>query len=340
MEEILNFVFLGNTVKNWIIALCFIVGGFIVGKIVSAAVTKLIRVLFRKSKNRVDELIIPITQRPLTFLVSILGLYLGLKYLAMNPTVGLWVTRIFAVLVTFVVAWTATRLFQALILRFVPATGDFGEDKKQVNVQPVLIRVTETVIWVLAIVLMLRNLGYNVTTLLAGLGLGGAAIALASQNTLANFFGAITVFVDKPFTLNDRIKINNFEGDVTDMGLRTSRLRTSDNQLVTIPNSLFSSNPIINISSEPNKKVTETITITRDNGQEKLEQAIAILREVCANCTGIEGGSAAGLQSMNASSYQLNFIFYIAKEADYLESLSRVNIEVNKRFEEVGIKFA
>ncbi|MDR3166538.1 MAG: mechanosensitive ion channel family protein, partial [Treponema sp.] len=188
--------------------------------------------------------------------------------------------------------------------------------------------------------LILKTLGYNISALMTGLGLGAAAIALASKDTLSNFFGSITVFADRPFRLNDRIKITGFDGHITDMGIRTSRLRTAENRTVVIPNSVFAANPIENISAEPNTKVTQTIAIKRENGREKIALGLSLLREIGASTEGTDASPAAGLVAIGGLTCQLSFIYYIAKDADYLDTVNRVNFEILRRFEEAGISLA
>jgi MscS family membrane protein len=187
--------------------------------------------------------------------------------------------------------------------------------------------------------LILRILGYNISALLAGLGLGGAAVALASKDTLSNFFGSITVFVDRPFRLNDRIKVSGYDGVITEMGLRTSRLRTMENRTLIIPNSIFVANPIENVSAEPNTKVSQTLDVRRDNGPEKIAQGVSLLRDICSKTEGTEGNPAVGLAAIQGIACHLTLVYYIAKGADYLATVDRVNLEILRCFEEAGINF-
>jgi MscS family membrane protein len=144
--------------------------------------------------------------------------------------------------------------------------------------------------------------------------------------------------MDRPFRVNDRIKIGDYDGVVTEMGLRTSRLRTLENRVVCIPNSLFASNPIENISAAPNAKITQTIRFRGDNGSEKISLGIAILREIGSSTEGLEGSPAAGLVSPGGIICQATFVYFISKKAVYLDTVSRVNLEILRRFEEAGIR--
>ncbi|MDL2228787.1 mechanosensitive ion channel family protein [Treponema sp. OttesenSCG-928-L16] len=336
MDHVLSYEFLGNTARQWILALAFIIGGCIAGKIVSLIITRIIKGVCPKTKHRIDDIIFTVAQRPLVLLVSMAGFKLGIRQLILNETADLWFGRIYSVLVIIILAWTINKVIDALILEFIPSRGCDGSSR-EIDLQPMLRRLFKTIVWIFALILILKTFGYNISAILAGLGLGGAALALAAKDTLANFFGSITVFVDRPFKLNDRIKISGFDGYITEMGFRTSRLRTLENRTIIIPNSIFTSSPIENISSEPNTRITQTVSIARSSGREGLEQAAALLKEICAECSGVDGQAEAGISSVSGAAFQMQLIYYIAKDASFLDTQNRVNLEILRRFEEAGI---
>ena len=338
MENFLNYGFLGTTFKNWLLAAAFILGGFIVGKICSWIVSTLIHRLAQKTKHSIDDIIVSVIKRPLVLLLSLIGLYLGMRRINLGESVLLWVDRFFSALVIVIIAWAIDSLAGKIITKYVPPKGPDSASLQKVNIQPLLKNLFATLIWIFAGAFVLKAFGYNVSALLAGLGLGGAAVALASKDTLANFFGSITVFVDKPFKLNDRIKIAGFDGYITEMGLRTSRLKTLENRVITIPNSLFTSSPIENISSEPNTKVQQAIHVSRDNTIEKLDEVAALLKDSCLEVRGTEGPTEAGLVTVNGNLCLFNLVYYVKKNFNYLETVNNVNIKILRCFEDVGIK--
>jgi MscS family membrane protein len=144
------------------------------------------------------------------------------------------------------------------------------------------------------------------------------------------------VFLDKPFRINDRIRIGNYDGVITDIGIRTSRLRTIENRVVVIPNSLFTANPIENVSSAPNTRITQTIKVHGDNGPEKIGQALELLEKI--QTSGLDGRCVAGLTSIGNVVCHITLVFFIAREADYWETVNRVNLEILKQFKEAGIR--
>jgi MscS family membrane protein len=142
--------------------------------------------------------------------------------------------------------------------------------------------------------------------------------------------------VDKPFRLGDRIRIGDYDGVITEIGIRTARLRTLENRTVVIPNSIFAATPIENVTSAPNTKITETLKVHGDCGGEKLEQALVLLRDI--KVSGLDGQPVAGLASVGGVFCQITLVFCIAKGADYWGTISAVNLEVLRRFKEAGIR--
>jgi MscS family membrane protein len=235
-----------------------------------------------------------------------------------------------------VLALGMNRILGAIVDHYIPTAGGGKLLKGEAALQPLLRNFFKTLVWIIAAVLILRTLGYNISALLAGLGLGGAALALASKDTLANFFGSITVFVDRPFHLGDRIKIGDYDGVITEIGIRTAHLRTLENRTVVIPNSLFAATPIENVSSAPNTKIAQTIKVSGEGGDEKMARALALLQGI--NVSGLEGQPIAGLASVGSIVCQITFVFYIIKGADYWGTINAVNLEVLRRFQEAGIR--
>ncbi|MDR0301557.1 MAG: mechanosensitive ion channel family protein [Treponema sp.] len=338
MSYFLDTVFFNNTVRRWLISLAFIFGGFIAGKIISLVMRLILNLTHKHKKGNADGAVIKTFEKPLALLVFLLGLVIGLKGLDLNETVREWIGKALNSFLIIIISWALTRAVDALLVRLIPHTGKDHHGKREIRLQPVLRKFFDFIIWLIAIILILKTIGYNVSALMAGLGLGGAALALASKDTLANFFGSITVFFDKPFRMNDRIKIGDYDGVITEMGFRTSRLKTQENRTVFIPNSLFAAQPIENISVQPSVRVVQTINFKGDNGSEKIERGLQIIRDIAAGDPGLEGKAVVGLTSVGGLICHVNFIYFISKKADYSEIVNRVNMEILRRFEEAEIR--
>jgi MscS family membrane protein len=336
MQDLLNFTLLGRPVEQWLITAVFITGGFIAGKLCFWIMGIILKLARSKTKSKFDDLVVSCARLPLVIGITLGGIRLGLSHLGLDQGVTLWVNRILYSLLVLAFALSLNRVPGFLINYYMPAK-EGPILKGEASLQPLLRNFFNTLVWIIAAVLILQGMGYNISALLAGLGLGGAALALASKDTLSNFFGSITVFVDKPFRLNDRIKIGNYDGVITEIGIRTSRLRTLENRTVVIPNSLFAATPIENVSSAPHTKITQTIKVRGDNNSEKIAQGIALLRNIHNAVLGLEEQTIAALTSVDGLICSISFIYFISNQADYWRTINAVNLEVLRRFEEAGI---
>ena len=206
------------------------------------------------------------------------------------------------------------------------------------------LRVTVALFAVVSIAQILSD--KPVSALIAGLGLGGLAFALAAQDTIKNLFGSLVIFTDKPFGLGDRITYDGHDGTVEEVGLRSTRIRRSDGHLVTIPNGGLANNTIHNISERPFIRRNFTIGVTYDTSPEKVKEAKEILEDVLKDHEGLdpEGERLPRVyfSDFSASSMDLKCIYWYHPAAywDFMEFTERVNLEILTRFNEAGIEFA
>jgi MscS family membrane protein len=334
MDTLLACVVLNNTVRQWLVSLAFILGGLGAGKICSALMRVILQAVCRKTATDIDDILVSVLEKPLGIVVALAGAAIGIKELRIHEGADRWINRGLGSVFIAIVAWAVFRVFDALILRLAPVRGLSGEGT---DIRPLFRKFFKAAISLIAAALILRTMGYNVSALMAGLGLGGAALALASKDTLANFFGSITVFMDRPFKLNDRIKIGAYDGIITDMGVRTSRLRTLENRTVFIPNSLFATTPIENVSAAPNIKVVQNLNLKGDNGPDAIEGALGMLREICSTLPGLEDSPEVALVSIGGALCQVSFTYFVSRQADYQGTVSAVNLAILRRFAEAGI---
>jgi MscS family membrane protein len=196
-------------------------------------------------------------------------------------------------------------------------------------------------VWSIGIIVALNNAGFDVGALIAGLGIGGLAVALAAQDTVKNIFGGIMIFIDKPFRIGDRILIENYDGFVEYIGVRSTRMRTLSGRLVTIPNAHFTDRPIENITIEPARRIDLVVGLTYNTPPEKIDLAISIMKEISkGNPNIINEQTFVFFETFNASSLDIKFVYYIHKSSDIFEAQTSVNREILKRFNENGLEFA
>jgi len=186
----------------------------------------------------------------------------------------------------------------------------------------------------------------QVKTLLLSAGVGGIAIALAAKDTIANFFGSVTIFADRPFQINELVKIDGHYGSVEEVGFRSSRIRTLQGHLVTIPNNTIANTAVENVGQRPFIRRTSNITITYDSGPKKTQRAVEIIKEVLSKVSEVNSDSdrRPRVYFSDFNDWALNiYMSYWVKPPDYWlyqEVNERVNFEIMKCFEAEGIEFA
>src|SRR5437667_12904914 len=145
---------------------------------------------------------------------------------------------------------------------------------------PIIRKSLKLFVVVVAVLITSQNLGINITTALAGLSVGGLALGLAAQDTVANLFGAVAIFIDKPSRLGYRIQLDSVDGTVETIGLRSTRVRNLDGHLITVPNKTMGNSTITNVTRRPNIKTVMNIGITYDTPAETVKRALQIRQEV------------------------------------------------------------
>lgn len=213
---------------------------------------------------------------------------------------------------------------------------------------PIIRKALRLTITVIAILIISENiLGEGkIKSLLLSAGVGGIAIALAAKDTIANFFGSITIFADRPFQMGEMIKVGEHCGPVEEVGIRSTRIRTLQGHLVTVPNNEIANTQIENISRRPFIRRNADITITYDSGAEKAEQAVKIIHRILADVEEIntdpDRPPRVYFDKFNDCSLNI-YMSYWVKPPDYWvyqEVNQRVNLEMMRQFSKAGIEFA
>jgi len=155
-----------------------------------------------------------------------------------------------------------------------------GDTRFDAQLFSVLRKSLKTFVIVVAVLVTAQNVGVNITAAITSLSIGGLAVGLAAQDTLANLFGAVAVFADKPFRVGDSIRLDATEGTVESVGWRSTRVRNGDGQLVTIPNKTIGNASIVNISRRPNIKTVVNLALAHHTPTEKVKRALTVLGEI------------------------------------------------------------
>lgn len=331
-----------NTLEDWLISTAIITGAILLARGVFWIFKLILKQITSRTATNLDDLIIERIQRPVLLMIVLLGTRYALERLEFTERFDLWIQRGFIFSITLNAAWFLISILESLIETYlVPYS---KKEAHRIDEQMLLVtrRTVHALIWTIGIIAGLNNAGFDVGALIAGLGIGGLALALAAQDTVKNIFGGMVIFIDKPFRIGDQIRIDNIEGAVIYIGVRSTRLRTLNGRVVTIPNLQFSDRPIENISNEIGRRVNTTLGLTYNTSSERMELALKLLREISDNNKHLieHERTMIFFEKFNAYSLDVNFYYFIRTEQDILATQSIINLQILKTFNEHKLEFA
>ena len=338
--EVLHQEFYGNSILNWAIAVGILILSFVVVKMLYWIFSNVIRRLTSKTKTNLDDVLINKLEKPLTYLILILGYWISIHYLVFKEEVEIVLENAAYFLLVVDVTAILSRIVDALISEVILPITEKSESSFDNQLIPVIQKGVRSIIWVLGIIIGLDNIGFDITAMIAGLGIGGLALALAAQDSVKNIFAGIMIFLDKPFRIKDRIQVDGFDGTVEEVGLRSTRLRTLEGRIVTIPNSRFTDNSVTNVTSQPTLKVKLNLGLTYDTDEVQMQKAIDILEDIVKDQEAITDDYAAGFNGFGDFSLNILFIYYVKPDSHWLDTQTLVNKEILRRFNKEGLEFA
>ena len=332
---------MGIPLWQYAASLIYVFLAFYVSKMLDYLIRGRLRKWAQKTSTTLDDILLELLRGPIKIISFVLFLHLGLRLFSWP----VWFEDFTSKGLQVIVAVSLTYM----VLRFIDLMTGYwkrraaSEDDRSFAEQllPIIRNSLKVFVLIVAGLLMLQNLGLNITSLIASLSIGGLAIGLAAQDTLANFFGAIVVLVDKPFRIGDLVRLDNVEGTVEIIGFRSTRVRTADGHLVAIPNKTVGNATITNIASRPHIRTVINVGISYDTSTAKLRRAIEILVEIFKKNSLTKDVSATFNRFADSA---LNIqVVHVWKGTDgpkHLHYLHEVNLEIKERFEREGIQFA
>jgi MscS family membrane protein len=329
-----------NTTISIIVSILILVGAIVIGKLLYWLIGTFAKSLAARTKSGLDDILIDKLEEPIVYGIVILGFYWGFTRLHFNESVDSFFANVFMILFILNVTWLIARVIDSLIEEYIVPIVTKSESDLDDQLLPILRKTVKAILWIFGIVIALSNSGFDVAALIAGLGIGGLALALAAQDTVKNIFGGIMVFLDKPFKIKDRIKVNGMDGVVEEIGVRSTRLRTLEGRLITIPNGQFSDNAVENVSLEPTRKVNISLGLTYDTTPEQMENAMNIIKDIIKANSKVEDDALVAFNAWGDFAMGIQVIYYISSPDFIFSAQSEINLEILKLFNAEGLEFA
>lgn len=343
MQDILNYTVANNEVWRYATVFIIILTAFTVKKINDV-------IIFQKVKRYTEakkaaSCIFNSIPAPATIIIFSIAFFCTSYVLNLNENTVKTIHLISHLLISIAIALFIYKVVDLLDF-YLARAAEKTENQIDDMLAP-LVRKTLRVLIVimLGMYIMEQISGKSLTTLLAGLGIGGLAVALASQDMLKNLFGTFMIITDHPFKVNDRILMGAIDGTVEEVGFRSTRIRTLDGHLVTVPNDKLINTEITNISKRPFIKKVFNLTITYDTHPEKVKKAVKLVQDILDKSTENYPNDMpprVSFTGFNDWSLNILVIFWFAPPAywDFLDFCQKVNLDIMEAFAKEGIDFA
>ena len=340
MDFLIDTMFWGNPLTEWLQALGYFVGSVVVARLVYSLFKGVFKRIAAKTTTTWDDVLVDQVEEPVALGIVILGFWLGYDHLHFGENVDQFMEHVFQILIAIDVTWLVARLLDSVVSNVILHLDERTDGGMVAQFGPILQKTLRSLVWILGIISGLTNAGYDVGALLAGVGIGGLAMAMAAKDFVANIFGGITVFIDKPFATGDRIKVNGIDGTVQEIGIRSTRIVTLENRLVTIPNNQFTDKVVENVTAEPSRKMTVALGLTYDTTPEQIEQALKILTDIVSEAGRTEDEYTVWFSGFGDFSLNVSAIYFIRKGEHWANVPSEINLEILRRFNAAGLEFA
>lgn len=333
--------FWGNELWKYIFSLIYIFLAFYVSKFLDYLTRVWLKKWAERTKTTFDDLVLELLNGPVKVVAFMIFLRIGLDVFEWPEMVQKVLSKGFTVIVAVSLTYMVLK-FIDLFMGYWRRRAETQEDQ-EFNKQlfPIIRKTLKVFVIVVAAMVTLDNLGVNITAAIASLSIGGLAVGLAAQDTLANLFGAVSVFMDKPFRIGDRIQLDAVDGTVESIGLRSTRVRNLNGHLVTIPNKTMGNATITNVAARERIKTEMNIGLTYDTPAEKIRLASKIIKEIYGGHP-MTSELVVGFNRFDSSSLNI-LVVHWWKTPDFLASLAglqEMNLALKERFDQEGISFA
>jgi small-conductance mechanosensitive channel len=338
MEDFLSRTYFDNTIQDYLI----VAGAIIIGIILIPLFRKLLLRPFRrladKTDTKIDDYIIDSLEDFGFPILKLTIVYFGIKYLNLTEKAEKYIFGAFVVIVTYYVVRLVSSSVLMLLQSYVRRHDDGEEKVKQLGGIMLLINMF---IWAIGALSIFSNLGYDVTTIIAGLGIGGIAIALAAQNILGDLFNYFVIFFDRPFEIGDFIVIDDKKGSVEHIGIKTTRLKGLGGEQLIIANSDLTNSRIHNYKRMNRRRIAFTVGVVYETSLDQLKEIPDIIKAIM---TTTKDTTLDRVNFLTYGDFSLKYeIVYFVETADYnryAEIQEKINLKLFEEFKQKNIKFA
>jgi small-conductance mechanosensitive channel len=339
ISTILTRPFYGNNITEWTVALCIVVGVYFCLLLLKRFLHSRVKNISKQKSSLVDQLISSLVESTKAIVLLLVAIRFGVTYLDLPVRIqaiansaalisifiqiGLWLSAL-------VTQWTNYRVTHAK-----------DTDASSAGAYNAIKFFIKLALWSVIVLFALSNLGFDITALVAGLGVGSIAVALAVQNILGDIFCSISILLDKPFEVGDFIVVGNHLGTVDQIGIKSTRLISLQGEQIVISNADLIGSRIQNFKRMKERRILFSIGVTYDTKLELLKQIPEIIKFAINSCNKTRF-DRAHFKEFGAFSLNYEIVYFVLDREymTYMDAQQQINLEIFKRFNELGIEFA
>jgi len=337
MKEILDRIFLGNSVRDYLVFLGIFAGGFIIVGIFKRIVLKRLRQLAEKTKTKIDDFVVSAISKKIIPLLYFGVFYVGVRNLVLNQGIVKIIRVAGVALLTIFVVQIAIAVVTLVLKTFWTKKRGAGGEEGLGG----MLTTVNIIVWAAAVIFFLDNVGFKISTVLAGLGIGGVAIALAAQALLGDLFSYFAIFFDRPFEIGDFIIVGDLMGVVEHIGVKTTRIRSLGGEQLIFSNNDLTNSRVRNYKRMEKRRVVFKFGVTYETPLEKLKEIPPVIESTIKN---IEDAvfDRAHFASYGDFSLSYEVVYYVigGDYNKYMDIQQKINLSIKEEFEKRKIDFA
>lgn len=338
IKQITEQTFLGNRVLDYCICLGILVGGFIAIKIFQLFLLKRLKQWAGRTATTIDDFLIGVIQRIVTPMAYLGVLFLAVNVLQLNETLKRYLHILGMAILTIFAVRLATTFMNYGIQLYWRKRGRDESLKRSLNG---ILRVARLIIWALAVIFFLDNMGFKISAVIAGLGIGGVAVALAAQAVLGDLFSYFAILFDRPFEIGDFIIIGEYLGSVEYIGIKTTRIRSLGGEQLIFSNTDLTNSRVRNYKRMEKRRVVFSLGVTYQTPLEKLKVIPGVIEKVIKNVKDT-AFDRAHFFSYGDFNLVIEVVYYVmgSDYNKYMDIQQEINFAIKKEFEARDIEFA
>lgn len=338
MNEVMNREFLGNNLQAWATAIGIFLGIYIVVRIFKYLLIRYLKKLAERTTTQFDDFLIDVIKASVVPMLYFGGAYAATGALQISERAYNVIHTALMVIFTFYVLRIITSAIKYTVFSYINRQEEADIKKRQVRGILIIVNV---IVWALGIVFLLDNMGRDVTAIIAGLGVGGIAIALAAQTILGDLFSYFVIFFDRPFEIGDFIAVDDKSGTVEYIGVKTTRVRTLTGDIMVVSNTNLTNSRVHNFKRLQERRIVFKLGVTYQTPYEQLKAIPGYIKEIVDGTDGVRL-DRSHFSGYGDSSLDFETVYYV-EAPDYnvfMDKQQEIFLAVFKKFEEEGIVFA